>query len=286
MATVAAMNILRPGPQIAAVYSERTSAEPAAMQSGPAKEAAARLLAYLESQDRGAMLASLPFAMAEVAGHHGFEAAVALIMNFAGRRVYVAHKPEGTKLARAIGDDAARTLAKRYAGEHLLVPTAGMLKRITLNNRRDEAVMVRLLDGTSQEQAGFEFGLHRKTVQRIVRRYREAGDPRLAAFAENKRMAAARYEARNAEILRRVEAGESCEQIAADHGLARCTVRTIVSEKRPDLSYRGKIEARNNDIVARRRAGESPRDLAAAFELSPKRISAIIANHKRNGDGR
>lgn len=242
MATLAAMDSNSRWPHLAAVYSNQPLADRAAMSHQPLNEDARNLVAHLERQDRNRVLASLPFAMAEVAGHHGFEAAVALVMNFGGKRIHVPVKPEGKKLAQVIGDDAARTLAKHYGGTHMTVPTAGTFRRAALQNKRDEAVMVRLLAGESQEQIAFDIGVCRTTIQRIVTRYRAAGDARLLALDE-----------------------------------ARKNVGDPKARRRA---------ARNDEIIRRRRAGESPRDLAAAFELSPKWISAIIANHKRNGDGR
>lgn len=116
-------------------------------------------------------LADLVGPALELAKVAGFDAAVRLMVNFGGQRLYVPRKmrprrPGSRPLLNesdfvgALGLAAAKELAALYGGEHVEIPLGSALKE------RQRRAQVAKFKG-SNNQAVQTFGLHRRTVQRL-----------------------------------------------------------------------------------------------------------------------
>ena len=120
---------------------------------------------------RDPRLADLVGPALELAQVAGFDAAVRLMVNFGGQRLYVPRKMRPRRANKrqalneidfvtALGWDAAKALAGLYGGEHIEIPLGKLLKE---GQRR---LQVANFKG-SNNQAIQTFGLHRRTVQRL-----------------------------------------------------------------------------------------------------------------------
>ena len=127
-------------------------------------------------------LADLTGPALELAKKAGFDAAVRLMVNFGGQRLYVPRKmrprrPDrrpvlnGIDFVEALGPAAAKALAELYGGEHIEIPLGTAL------HDRQIAQQIANFRG-SLNQAVRTFGLHRRTIQRVQRLHRIAEDGR------------------------------------------------------------------------------------------------------------
>lgn len=138
---------------------------------------------------RDPRLADLVGPALELAKAAGFDAAVRLMVNFGGQRLYVPRKMRPRRASKrqalneidfitAIGRDAAKALADLYGGEHIEIPLGSALQD------RQIALQVANFKG-SINQAIRKFGLHRRTIQRIQRQHQTAGDARQPSLFED-----------------------------------------------------------------------------------------------------
>lgn len=116
-------------------------------------------------------LADLTGPVLELAKEAGFDAAVRLMVNFGGQRLYVPRKMRPRRpgsrprlnevdFVGALGLQAARELASLYGGEHIEIPLGASLK---VRQRRAQVANFK----GSNNQAIQTFGLHRRTIQRL-----------------------------------------------------------------------------------------------------------------------
>lgn len=116
-------------------------------------------------------LADLVGPARELAKVAGFDAAVRLMVNFGGQRLYVPRKMRPRRASKrqalndidfitAIGREAAKALADLYGGEHIEIPLGSALQD------KQIAQQVANFKG-SINQAIRKFGLHRRTIQRL-----------------------------------------------------------------------------------------------------------------------
>ena len=124
-------------------------------------------------------LARLPALLAEIAAATSVGAAMKLVSDFGGTRVYVPQKPSAeSRLAKSIGVRQARAVARHYGGQHLEIPMLSAAGRA----RAVEATAALLRDGLSHEEVARRLRVHRKTVQRRAKKV--DGAPPLPLFDE------------------------------------------------------------------------------------------------------
>lgn len=97
----------------------------------------------------------------------GETAYVALADQFGGTDIYIPEKAEGSKLAEAIGLDAARILAEEYRRDQLVVPLSRELRAHYYRRQGETPVVI-----------ARRLGMSRQGVQRI---FSEAEKRQLAA---------------------------------------------------------------------------------------------------------
>lgn len=97
----------------------------------------------------------------------GWEATLELVRAFGGTRLYipkVTRLDEEHNLVQAIGEDAARKLAKKHPSRLMVIPRGTSL----FNARRNEAIRRRFDAGESAPKLALEFGLCERQVRNIL----------------------------------------------------------------------------------------------------------------------
>lgn len=133
-------------------------------------------------------LADLVGPALELAKVAGFDAAVRLMVNFGGQRLYVPRKMRPRRASKrqalnevdfitAIGREPAKALAELYGGEHIEIPLGSALQD------RQIKLQVANFNG-SINQAIRKFGLHRRTIQRIKSEHEARLDARQPSLFE------------------------------------------------------------------------------------------------------
>ena len=119
----------------------------------------------------------LPPLLSEIAEATSVGAAMKLVSDFGGTRVYVPRKPpKNSPLTKSVGARNAAAIARLYGGEHLEVPLLSAASRA----RAIEATAQLLGQGYSHEQVARKLRIHRKTVQRRAKKI--DGAPPLPLF--------------------------------------------------------------------------------------------------------
>lgn len=97
----------------------------------------------------------------------GYDALLALLEEWGGRRVYVpqSYGSESHPLVQKIGREAAESLSWRYAGENLNVPTAMIIKNAQRNH---EMVQKRLKHGKTVCALSREYNLSERQIRSIL----------------------------------------------------------------------------------------------------------------------
>ena len=131
---------------------------------------------------------------------------------------------------------------------------------------RNEEIVRRVKAGETRKDVAGAFGLNPNTVSKICRK---AGGP---TAKTGRRSTDNERQSRNAEIVRRVQAGESPAAVGEAFGLAQATVERICQQaelrQRNRMKGKGQRQARNAAIVRRVQAGESPSALAEEYGLN------------------
>lgn len=97
----------------------------------------------------------------------GWDAALELVRTFGGTRVYVPearHLGAAHNLVEAIGEDAAKQLAKKLPSRLLVIPRGTSL----FNARRNEAIRRRFDQGATAPKLALEFHLTERQIRNIL----------------------------------------------------------------------------------------------------------------------
>lgn len=117
----------------------------------------------------------LPELLALVAEGMGLAAALALVTQLGGQRIYVEKTPrEQHRLARLLGMDMARFLSKHYGGEFIDVPSARSLTGEARARRIAVAAALRR-GGKSSNALAAELGVTRRWIIQLRANLKQAG---------------------------------------------------------------------------------------------------------------
>ena len=119
-------------------------------------------------------MTDLPILIRELEELVGLTAALEVVAEWGGQRVYIPErlKPEHS-LVRLLGDDAAAAVSARYSGEHLFIPKCAALMRA----ERDRQIRERRANGESLRALAAAFDVTMRHVCRIVAAEPSADEP-------------------------------------------------------------------------------------------------------------
>lgn len=120
-------------------------------------------------------MSGLPGIAGTIAEVIGLEATVRLLRWRGGCEIAVPVRPEGSALARAIGEDAARALVDHFGPGKLLLPMAAVRGA---GARRVQALTM-LRAGASLSEVALACDLHTRTVSRLRAQLDAEGQPEL-----------------------------------------------------------------------------------------------------------
>lgn len=119
------------------------------------------------------MTHALPGILGEVEEIAGRETAERLARRFGGTRIKIPHEPSAdSRIAQAIGLEAARLISRHFGSGDITVPMA----QYRGEGHRRATVAKLLRDGASIDEAASGGDVHRRTAQRIRARLSEGGD--------------------------------------------------------------------------------------------------------------
>ena len=136
---------------------------------------------------------------------------------------------------------------------------------------RNAEIVRRIQAGETPKNVGKDFGLTNNQVSYICRKAGVRQRNRINDKDQRQR--------RDAEIVRRVQAGESQAAVARAFGMTRQHTGLICREA--GFSKQKEIQARNAEIVRRCRAGERQAAVAMEFGLTPSTVKWICWKARR-----
>ena len=117
--------------------------------------------------------AYLPPTLAEIARVAGLPAALKLAQDRGGVKVYVPRRaPDGHWLVELLGRESADALSAQFGDERLLIPMG--YERFYARAARRAAQLIEA--GESLDSVARQVGVHVRTVSRLKKRMRGAGD--------------------------------------------------------------------------------------------------------------